>query len=282
MPTALAYALAKELEDRIELDDIYFAKSADKDAPKWQVFDRRTKDGTVDAELKDVVLRFNPAGGLKFLAEHAMGLTPKYHYKDVEPDPAWRPYELGYAPTALAVSSPEKNWEVWVEKDGKQKLAGRAWPAVIHHFIEHWATRPDARDYATDDIVYTRALDKHFGCPPPGDDDSILACMVPVIRWRGFTIDVEGMKELLEKARAVVAASPVNINKPAAVRAYLMEVMDDIESLKIQESTKKQNLELVEKYEVKARERLKRMKMRMTSARMAWSHGRRFETQSSV
>ena len=250
VPTALAYALAQELEERIELDDIYFAKSADKDAPRWQVFDRRNRDGMVDADFKDVCLRFNPAGGLKFLAEHAMGLTPKYHYKDVEPDPAWRPYEVGYAPTALAVSSPEKNWEVWIEKDGKQKLAGRAWPAVIHHFIEHWATRPDARDYATDDIVYTRALDKHFGNPPPGDDDSILACMVPVIRWRGFTIDIEGMKGLLAKAKAVVAASPVNINKPAAVRAYLLEVMDDIESLKIQESTKKANLETAAKYEV--------------------------------
>ena len=253
VPTALAYALAKELENRIELDDIYFAKSADKDAPQWRVFDRRMKDGTVDAELKDVVLKFNPASGLKFLAEYLLRLAPKHFYKDVEPDPAWRPYELGYAPTALAISSPEKKWEVWIEKDGKQKLAGRAWPAVIHHFIEHWATRQDAREYAMNDVVYTRALFEHYGRPKHGDDDSILACMVPVIRWRGFTIDVEGMKELLAKAQATVAASPVNINKPTAVRAYLMEVMDDIESLKIQESTKKQNLEKIEKYEIKAK-----------------------------
>jgi len=253
VPTALAYALAMELEDRIHLDDIYFAKSADKDAPRWQVFDRRAPDGTLDETFKDVVLRFNAAGGLKFLAEHALGFQPKFHYKDVEPDPAWRPYELGYAPTALAVSSPEANWEVWGNKDGKDKLLGRAWPAVIDKFIDHWATRTDAREYATDDIVYTRALDKHFGCPTPGDDDSILACMVPVIRWRGFTINVEGMKGLLADAQKIVASSPVNINKPSAVRAYLLEVMDDIESLKIQESTKKANLEAVSKYEVKAK-----------------------------
>ncbi len=250
VPTALAYALSKELEDRIELDSIYFAKSADKEAPRWHVFDRRKKDGLIDDDFKDVCLRFNPAGGLKFLAEHAMGFSPKYHYKDVEPDPAWRPYEVGYAPTALAVSSPAKKWEVWIEKDGKQKLAGRAWPAVIAKFIEHWATRADARDYATDDIVYTRALDKHFGYPTPNDDDSILACMVPVIRWRGFTIDLGGMRKLLDQAKAVVASSPVNINKPTEVRAYLLEVMDDIESLKIQESTKKQNLESASKYQV--------------------------------
>ena len=40
---------------------------------------------------------------------------------DVEPSPAWRPYELGYAPTALAVSSPEKGWAIETdEEDGKR------------------------------------------------------------------------------------------------------------------------------------------------------------------
>jgi hypothetical protein len=55
--------------------------------------------------------------------------------------------------------------------------------------------------------------------------------MVPVIRWRGFKINVEGMKTLLAKAQAVVKASPVNINKPKDVRAYLMACMDDTEKL---------------------------------------------------
>jgi hypothetical protein len=257
VPTVLAYALAQELEGRIELDSIYFARSADKEAPKWHVFDRHTRDGSIDQDFKDVVLRFNPAGGLKFLAEHALGLTPKYHYKDVEPDPRWRPVEYGYAPTALAVSNPDRYWQVWKTVDGKDRMVGYAWPAVIHHFIEHWATRPDARDYATDDIVYTRALDKHFGSPEPNDDDSILACMVAVIRWRGFTIDIEGMKKLRAQAQAVVDASPVNINKPAEVRRYMLEVMDDVESLNnIQESTKKQNLEVVRDFKVKTSQQL--------------------------
>ena len=122
VPTALAYALAGELERRIQLDSIYFAKSADPDAPRWQVFDRKDRFGDLDTEFKDVVLRFNPAGGLKFLAEHAMGFKPKFHFKDVEPQTSWRPYELGYAPTALAVSSPEKNWEVWGKKKGRSRF----------------------------------------------------------------------------------------------------------------------------------------------------------------
>jgi hypothetical protein len=76
--------------------------------------------------FKDVVLRFNPAGGLKFLAEHAMGYEPKYHYKDVEPDKAWRPVELGYAPTALSVASPKTTG-----KSGRRKTASRScWPRM--------------------------------------------------------------------------------------------------------------------------------------------------------
>ena len=47
VPKVLADALAEELEERIELDGIYFAKSADKDAPRWKVYDRK-KDGKLD------------------------------------------------------------------------------------------------------------------------------------------------------------------------------------------------------------------------------------------
>jgi len=280
VPTALAYALARELEARVHFDNIYFAKSADPDAPKWQVFDRRDRWGDIDAEFKDVVLKFNPAGGLKFLVEHALKLKPKYHYKDVEPPPAWRPYELGYAPTALSVAGPKRNWEVWGykktrpisaddpasdvmadEHDGDQivvrpdpksnsecKLLGIAWPGVIRKFIEHWTSREDAREYATDDIVYTRALDKHFGYPTPGDNDSTLACMVAAVRWHGFTIDIEGINALKAKAEAVVAASPVNVNKPSEVRDYIMAVMDGTEGLLLQHSTKKANLEAISKW----------------------------------
>jgi hypothetical protein len=289
VPSSLAYALATELEGRVQLDNIYFARSADPSAPKWQVFDRKDRYGDIDTDFKDVVLRFNPAGGLKFLAEHAMGFKPKFHFKDVEPPTAWRPYELGYAPTALAVSSPEKHWEVWGKKKGKVKaveeqltdpalnlddehddeervakrakpkagedaLLGHAWPGVIDKHIEHWATRPDAREYANDDIVYTRALDKHFAYPTPGDNDSTLACMVPVVRWHGFSINKAGMAELLAKAQAVVAQSPVNINKPGEVRAFITAAMDPTETIILEESTKKSNLEAINNWEIAAPE----------------------------
>lgn len=251
VPTALAYALAEELERRIQLDGIYFARSKDKEAPRWKVYDVKNRAGDVDQHFKDVVLKFNAAGGLKFLAEHILGYAPKFHFKDVEIDRSLFPKEIGYAPYALAVANPEDGWAVYkTDKKGQQVVAGHAWPAVIKHHIEHWATNENAREYAKDDIVYTRALDKHFGYPEPGDDDSVLACMVPIVRWRGMKINVDGIQDLLQQARAVVAASPVNINKPSAVRAYIGECMCDTELVILETSTKKANIESIKNWEI--------------------------------
>lgn len=251
VPTALAYALATKLEEKVQLDGIYFAKKADPEAPKWQVFDRE-KDGEYDPDFKDVVLKFSPAGGLKFLAEYAMGKKPKYHYEDVEPPRAWYPVELGYAPFAKAISSAEDNWDVWGwdKKKDEPKLTGQAWPARVKLFIDHWANNEAAREYAYDDIVYTRDLDKHFGYPAVSDNDSILSTMVAVVRWRGFQIDVEAMKELRAKAQKKVDASPVNTNKPSAVREYLSVCMDTTEADVILDSTKKSNLEAIREWMV--------------------------------
>ena len=283
VPTALAFALAEELEGKVQIDKIYFAKSADADAPRWQVFDRKDRFGELDKDFKDVCLRFSPAGGLKFLAEHVLKVKPKFHYKDVEPPTSWRPFELGYAPTALAIST-APTWEVWGQKKTKpnyldndvvegfedeevthgpdDKLLGYTWPGVIKHFIDHWHTREDAREYATDDIVYTRALDQHFGFPAPDDNDSVLACMVAAVRWHGFAINKEGIKNVRDAVHAIVQASPVNINKPAEVRKYITEMMNETEKLilsdseksTIIDSTKKNNLEAIAKWHVDERE----------------------------
>jgi hypothetical protein len=245
VPTALAYVLAHELESRIQIDGIYFAKRADRDAPHWQVFDRKNHDGEFDTNFKDVVLRFSAASGLKFLAEYVLGHKPKYHFEDVELDRKYLPKELGYAPTALAISH-GPDWGV--HKDGKE--VGKTWPGVVQHHIDHWHSNGPAREYARDDIVYTRELDEYFGKPEPDDDDSVLACMVAAVRWHGFKIDLPGVEQLETQAKAVVAASPVNINKPSNVRSYIYECMDDMERLVLEESTKKANLLAVADWQI--------------------------------
>ena len=247
VPAALAPALAEHLEKTIELDGIYFARSVDKSAPRWKVMDiTNKKTGAVNQDFKDVMLKFKAAGGLKYLAEYAMGLTPKHYFHDVELGSEWRPVELGYAPTAFAVAKPP-NWDAY-DKDCKP--LGFAWPGVIHEHINHWATNAPAREYASDDIVYTRALYEHFGRPKPGDDDSELACMVAVVRWHGFEINREGIIELLGIAQEIVKDSPININKPPAVRRYISECMDDMESIILEDSTKKANLEQIQEWYV--------------------------------
>src|SRR6185369_8045356 len=166
----------------------------------------------------------------KFLAEHALGFKPKSHFSDVEVDRKLRPIEYGYAPTAEAAGP-------------------GGWPDVIGEHIKHWATHERAREYARDDIVYTRALDAHFGYPPANDDDSVLACAVASIRWHGFAINIEGIKALRAKADELIRTAPVNVNKPSEIRRYLMEVMDETEALVLELSTDKKTLKAITKWE---------------------------------
>lgn len=246
VPTALAEPLRNKLENLVEFDGILFAGRKNPNAPKWGIYDRikRGKEDSVDPNFKDVVLKFKPARGLKYLAEHCLKLNPEFHtFRDVYPERGGKKLaELGFAPFALAVSSKEKGWKVW-DKNGK--LKGRAWPALIHHDIEHWRSHEEARRYARDDVAYTRLLDEYFGFPEPGDNDSVLSCMVAAVRWHGFTVDVEKVTELLRESKRVLAASPVNINKPTQVKRYIREVMDESEATLIDKSTKKANLEKI-------------------------------------
>lgn len=252
VPRVLAQPLANLLEKTIELDGILFAKRRDQNAPKWKVYDRimRGKKEEIDPIFQDVVLKFKPARGLKFLAQHCLKLDPKFHsFRDVYPVRSKTLHELGYVPYALGVSSPDSNWIFF---DAKGKHRGYTWPAVIHEDIEHWATNAEARQYATDDVIYTRMIDEYFEYPESGDNDSVLACMVAAVRWHGYELDLDKVRELLDKSQVKLDMSPVNLNKPREVRAYIREVMDECETSLIDKSTKKANLEKIrDKYIVK-------------------------------
>lgn len=223
VPVQLAYVLAEELEERIDIPDIYFAKFKERDA-RWRVMDIEE-----EVYFKDVVLKFNAAGGLKYLAEHALGIKPDAKFEDIELDPVWRPDEIGYAPHISGSKA----------KFGADCLH---WGRAVHKHIEHWHSEPDAREYAKNDIVYTRGMYYHIDAPEPGDDDSELACMVAAVRWHGFEIDLEGIKELRVGAKAVVEDAPINVNKPTDVKLYLGEVMDELEYILIADSTRKEIL----------------------------------------
>ena len=222
VPTRLAEPLQRELEKRIELDGIYFARRKDKHAPRWSIRDVHFPDGDINPDFKDIVLKFHASGALKILAEHALGYKPDVilRMSDIEISKKMFPKELGYAPFALAVGRPGKwNW---------------AWPDVIHAHISHWAFNPLARKYATADVQYTRDLYYHFNRPEAGDTDSELACMVGAVRWRGFAVDTDKLKTQRSKCNAARTDVPTS---PNGVKGYLKMVMSALESKVLNDGT---------------------------------------------
>lgn len=237
VPTRLAEPLRLELEKRVQIDDIYFAKKKDKQASHWVLRDVHFPDGEINPEFKNIVLTFAADGSLKSFAKHILGVKEDLILKftDIDPDPKWRPKEFGYAPFAMAVGKPGKwNW---------------AWPEVINRHISHWAFNSLARKYAKNDIVYTRDLHKHFDSPKAGDTDSELATMVGAVRWRGFKINIAKLEEQRRLASLSIADVPT---APGPVKIYLSQVMDELEQLTLQDGTGAVILESIAEWDNKA------------------------------
>jgi hypothetical protein len=260
VPTQLAWLLAAELTKRIPLKDVYFARRTDKTI-RWQVSDiEEDEDLRVDPNFKNVVLKFAPSSALKALAQDALGFDVSeilmFHNVDVAPE--HHPEDLGYAPFCTAVGTPE-NWK-------------GAWPDHIKYHINHWLYNSIARQYASDDVKYTRMLYKYFSATDSGhtkddarkyawgeevgevidlavdDVDSTLACMVGSVRWRGFAIDVAGITALKEKCETLLAKLDFNYESVAVVRTYLEQVMSQTEKLTIAHSTKAVIMEDISKW----------------------------------
>lgn len=252
IPTPLAWQLAAELDKRIPLSDALFARRADKHAPKWKVYDLFDDDEEMIPDFKDVVLSFAPSNALKVLAADALKKDPRdiLLFADVSLPKAAMPVEYGYAPFAMASAYLVEDEEdpLALALSGKisepqYKWAG-TWPDVIKMHINHWAFHKTARAYATLDVEMTRDLYKYFGSPELGDDDSELACMVGAVRWKGFRIDAEGIKELKAEAKAKIKKTPI---APRVARKYIHDVMDPTERLTMGNSTNKIALEKISK-----------------------------------
>jgi len=245
VPAVLAQPLANELEKRVQLDEVYFARQKVKKDKHWEVENIKMADGTYNPDFKQIVLRFAPSAALKVLVAAIKKEQGKYEevikFRDVDVERKFRPIEAGWAPYALAISSKELNWRAEV---GTKK--GKAWPAVIDEHIAHWGYNPGARKYAEKDVEYTRFLYEHFGCPPLGDDDSVLACCVGAVRWRGYKIDIEKIKNLKKQYLEQGAKAP---KAPKKVFEYIKPFLNEIEIAILRESTKKATLEKIASWE---------------------------------
>lgn len=231
VPTALARELVKELDNRIKFPDIYFARKANKD--RWTVHDIFDDMNEVIPDFKDVVLSFAPSSALKALAADALGVDVESIklFSDVEVDEAFDPLEFGYAPYATAPFYAELASGRKVLRQPSPANWYNKWPAVIKRHITHWSFNSTARQYASDDVKYTRDLYKHFGSPGCSDTDSVLATMVAAVRWRGFSINKEEMTKLRDSAVHHIENLPYNFQSPEVCKKYLRQVMSETELL---------------------------------------------------
>lgn len=240
VPRGIAPLVMRELEARINLPDIFFAKRKPKpgEAPgKWRLKDIKTAEG-VNPDFVNIELDFNPSSALKALATHELNLDPAKTllYAQVEVDRRFLPEEQGVAPFALSVGRPGR-WN-------------GAWPDVIEIHSNHWEYNQLAREYATKDIVYPRALYDKWGRPPFDDNDSILACLAGSTRWKGFSVNLPGLGKLKATAQKKMKLAP---RSPSEVVTYLKEKLDPIEQVVLQDkwtgslTTKKIVLEEIRK-----------------------------------
>lgn len=228
VPKVLARPLAEELNKRIKFNKLYFARRKEQLENPWQVFDIRDGDNDIEPDFKDIVLKFSPSSGLKALAVDALGADESdlLQFGDVSVHQKLNPIEVGWAPFAEAIGSPGQ-WN-------------RSWPDVIKYHIEHWCYHEKGREYARRDIVYTRGLYEFFGRPELDDDDSVLACAVAAIRWKGYAVDIEGIKKLKDKALELSETAP---KSPGRVKDWIWPDLDETEKLATGNSTKKVVLE---------------------------------------
>jgi Zn finger protein HypA/HybF involved in hydrogenase expression len=255
VPTPIAWMVAEELERRVPLKDIYFARRKDKNQPKWQIQERKDTYGDYDRDWKNIVVRFKPSSALKALAVDTGMASDEIVLKYGDISPKLHPVEFGFAPFAKAAM------KIKLRNKSKQKARQPfkykgTWPDRIKTHIQHWGYHEMARQYAKDDIVYTRGLLKYFNYPPMGDDDSELACMVGCVRWKGFRVDLDGIRLLKQRALDKRNVLIINHGKeelvpiptaPNDVKRYIMEVCDETEKLAIQADTKKVTLEYLAK-----------------------------------
>lgn len=245
VPVQIAQLLADELEERVKLPDIFFAKKRKKRKKeteeehqermrrKWRIRPVKTASGP-SKDFVNIILKFDPSSALKALATQELNLDPKdtLLYSDVELDKKLYPKEHQFAPFACALGRKvEGKWDwqgAWPDKltPQQQRLAAemgyKTDATILHVHDEHWATDDLARNYAGKDITYPCGLYIKWGRPAFDDDDSILACLSGSARWKGYSVDPQGISQM-EKVASVRADSAPRA--PAEVLSYIKEVM---------------------------------------------------------
>ena len=218
VPVGLAEPLRALLESRSQgLPWIMFAKRAKPDSPRWGISDCKDENGNIDLSFKDLKLSFSPSKTLKHLAAYLCGHNVKHKFEDIAY--AKSPAEEGYAPFVKLLTDASRDWLY----DGEP-----TWPVLLRDHVAHWSDDANAQEYALDDITMLRKLYEYFGSPEE-DQDSLLACQVASVRLRGFSVDLEGVRERMSESLKIVHTAKLNVNSPKQVVGYVAEALDSME-----------------------------------------------------
>lgn len=236
VPASLARALANELDSRVEIPDIYFARTNNS---KFKIQDFEDNKGLVDPNFKNLLLSFAPSSALKAIAVDMLGETV-VKFDEVALHERFKPVEYGWAPFAKA----------GVYQGGVLQPTGKGhwhktWVDMVKFHISHWEEDYKARAYARDDVRLLREVYKGFGSPAVDDDDSILSAMVPNVRWKGFKVDLEKMAQCKAEAEELMKVAP---RSPQKAWALLEPHLSDMEKAVI-DGTSKPMLEQIAMWE---------------------------------
>lgn len=217
VPKVLAQDLVKELTKRVQLNPLYFAGM--KGGYHWEINDiwslrhpdekmrgrqvtpeDRKKDNIrIDNDFVNLTLPFNPKKGLKDIVQHILGV-----------DEAEK-FDLS------GLKKPRTRF--WNPKEGDD------WIDVFDEWKDMWEHDPFQREYARNDVVYTRKLYEYFKCPDGDSNTDVIAAMLGNSYQYGFDIDLEKTGKLFAEKLDIVDLSKeyVNVNAHRQVTKWLAE-----------------------------------------------------------
>jgi hypothetical protein len=254
IPQPIAGILCSYLNQHVRFERFLFSGMANPDGPQWKVLQSKDHDDKPIEGFFDVAVNFMASFSLKNIASEMGIVDEAKKFKDIQPDYMMMPAELTFAPFALAFENikGEEQWAYvkrWLERKEKtkrinDKLSEPYFGTWLHKgpaLIEFWETNGPAREYAVDDVVYLEKIYEQWGGDFDDLDSALTGC-VAAARWKGFAVDLEGLKGLetenLEKMRALPF-----FEKTRDCHRYLTEAMDVLEKASFGGSTDDATLE---------------------------------------
>ena len=229
VPKILAEELKRLLLAKIELSPILFAKAKSKDI--WEIKEIHTetnKEVTPEERAKNLL------GKIKLdIDQHFVNLRLTFHPSSALKDVMYYILNKKNTISFSTFALPKVKENSWYPSSGK-------WFDVASDYLFHWDRNLIALEYAKNDVQYLKDLYEYFN-KPTCNSDSLLACMVGCLHWRGYKVDLDLTQIKFNELHnyLIHLNKVVNVNAPKQVLTYLHEKCSCIEKICIQDTSEK-------------------------------------------